>query len=93
MRQRGTWDDPMLDFDDEWDAVGRASRHRRLARRDAVSLEDARRLWEPVVCPACGARHVDTRSVRLRRAGRTVEARCGACGTVAAVYAHGVWTS
>lgn len=94
MHRSGAWDDPLSEFAlDDWDAVDRPARHRRLARRETVSLEEARRLWEPVVCPTCGSRHADTRSVRLRRTGRTVEARCGACGAVAAVFAGGVWTS
>ncbi len=94
MYRSGAWDDPLSEFAlDDWDDVDRPARHRRLARRETVSLEEARRLWEPVVCPACGSRHADTRSVRLRRTGRTVEARCGACGAVAAVFAGGVWTS
>jgi hypothetical protein len=94
MRQRGTWDELLLDFDrDEWDEFGRPARHRRFARSETVSLEEARRLWEPVVCASCGVRHPDPRTVRFRRTGRTVEARCTTCGAVTAVFAGGVWTS
>ncbi|MFN3336121.1 MAG: hypothetical protein ACK42I_01295 [Thermomicrobium sp.] len=102
------WDPPAFDFDREaWDAIqarglhahrwsravaDQQGRRRNPAGRRPVSLEDARQAWEPVVCPQCGRRHADTRTVRLRRTGRTVEARCAACGTITAVYADGVWS-
>jgi len=87
------WDPRALDFDREaWDAVHQQARRRNPAGRRPVSLEDARQAWEPVVCPHCGLRHSDTRTVRLRRTGRTVEARCAACGAISAVSADGVWS-
>ncbi len=94
MRQRGTWDETLHDFDIAEETVfGRPRRHRPTARRDASSPEEARRWWEPVVCPRCGREHLTTRTVRLRRAGGTIEARCTGCGSVAAVFTGGVWTS
>ena len=94
MRRPGAWDDLFSEYAlGDWDEFDRPARHRRLVPRETVSPDEARRLWEPVVCPSCGARHADPRTLRLRRSGRTVEARCGACSVIAAVFASGVWTS
>ncbi|MDI3339481.1 MAG: hypothetical protein QJR03_02995 [Sphaerobacter sp.] len=75
------------------DGVEPDVRTARRARAGSPDLDDARDLWEPIVCPACGAEHPDTVSVRLRRTGGSIEARCADCGAVAARFTGGLWSS
>jgi len=65
----------------------------RRTRPTAPDVDEARLVWEPVVCPGCGIEHPDTVSVRLRRSGPEIEARCSDCGAVAARYTVGVWSA
>jgi RNase P subunit RPR2 len=68
----------------------------RISRRkaeSAPSVSSVRNEWEPTVCPECGTEHPDTSNVRVRRTGQDYEARCLACGTVAARYIGGIWSS
>lgn len=87
MRTNRGW---TADSDSDMEYSGRSMRR---IKSGAADLDEAREAWEPIVCPACGAEHPDTLSVRLKRSGRQVQARCSDCGAVAARYASGVWTS
>lgn len=75
---------------DEVEDGGRAGRR---GRGTNVDIEAARLAWEPIVCPECGTDHPDTISVRLKRVGREVVARCSDCGAIAARYTGEVWNS
>lgn len=87
-RQRGYWQDALYEEEDEFEPI-----RVRKVRMRTDNLDDARAAWEPVVCPRCGEDHPDTSRVRLRRTTNGIEARCSACGAVAARYAAGVWSS
>lgn len=76
-------------YDDSQDDTRRARR----PKPGGADLAEARAAWEPIVCPSCGTDHSDVLSIRLRRAGRAIEARCSGCGAIAARYAAGVWNS
>ncbi len=68
----------------------------RSARRKAEAapnISSVRDEWEPTVCSDCGTEHPDTTNVRVRRSGQEYEARCLVCGTIAARYIAGVWSS
>ncbi len=68
----------------------------RITRRkveSAFSVSSVRSLWEPTVCPECGTEHPDTSNVRIRKDGEEFEARCLTCGTVAARFVDGIWSS
>jgi RNase P subunit RPR2 len=69
------------------------SRYARRKVEAAPNLSSVRGEWEPTVCPQCGTEHPDTSNVRVRRSGQEFEARCTACGTIAARYVAGVWSS
>jgi len=72
---------------------GRFARPMRQSKGSSVDLHEARDAWEPTVCPGCGRDHSDPLSVRLKRAGSDVVARCSSCGIIAARYTAGVWSS
>jgi predicted RNA-binding Zn-ribbon protein involved in translation (DUF1610 family) len=59
----------------------------------APSLNDVRDEWESIVCPECGAEHLDPSTVRVRRVGQEYEARCLSCGAITARYISGVWSA
>ncbi len=68
----------------------------RSARRKADPIPNTssvRSEWESTVCPECGAELPDSTNVRVRRASDGYEARCLACGAVAALYVDGIWSS
>ncbi|MBX6343199.1 MAG: hypothetical protein IRY97_12125 [Thermomicrobiaceae bacterium] len=75
------------------DALELESRPLRRGKSAGVDLSEARRAWEEIVCPHCNADHPDTLTVRMRRVGSEIEARCSHCGGVAARYIDGVWSS
>lgn len=80
----------------QWDSDIYVDPEPRISRRkteSAPSVSSVRYEWEPTVCPQCGAEHPDASNVRIRRAGQEFEARCLACGTVAARYVDGFWSS
>lgn len=83
-------DGHMADVDPSFD---RSARSARRSRGDYVDLGQARNDWEPTVCAGCGRDHPGLRSVRLKRAGNDIEARCSSCGGLAARYSTGVWSS
>lgn len=78
------------DVDDGVEFDGRGGRR---SKADSPDLDEARESWEPIVCPECGTDHPNTLSVRLKRTGREIEARCSECGAIAARYTSGVWSS
>lgn len=76
-------------LDDELEIEARPARR----ANGGASVRDARNAWEPIVCPDCGADHPDTGSVRLKRTGNGIEARCDQCNSIAAHYVAGVWSA
>lgn len=68
-------------------------RTRRRSQPSGSGIDAAREAWEPIACPECGTDHPDTVAIRLKRTGRDITARCADCGTVAARFIAGVWTS
>ncbi|CCF84462.1 hypothetical protein [Nitrolancea hollandica] len=83
-------DGHVVDVDPGFDRAARAARR---SKGDPADLDRARDDWEPTVCAGCGQDHPEPWSVRLKRAGSDVEARCSACGGLAARYSTGVWSS
>ena len=73
--------------------TGHGGRTLRRSRPATPDVDEARLAWEPVVCPECGTDHSDTVSVRIRRSGPEIEARCSDCGAVTARYTAGVWSA
>jgi RNase P subunit RPR2 len=57
------------------------------------SPRDIREVWEPMICPECGAEHPNPSTVRVRKVGQDYEARCLTCGAITARYIDGVWIS
>lgn len=75
------------------DEIEDAARPVRRHKGEDANVAEARATWEPIVCPACDADHPTTAGIRLKRAGAGIEARCSECGSVAARYIAGVWSS
>lgn len=73
--------------------AGHGARTARRSRPSTPDVDEARLAWEPVVCPECGIDHPDPISVRLRRSGPEIEARCSDCGAVTARFTAGVWSA
>lgn len=73
--------------------AGYAPRPARRAKGVVASLDQARSSWEPVICPECGADHSSTLTIRMKRSGQGIDARCSDCGAIAARYVAGVWSS